>query len=41
MKIKHPKINVIGAGMAGSEAAWMIARHGFDVTLYEMKPKQF
>ena len=39
--MKHPKINVIGAGMAGSEAAWMIARHGFEVNLYEMKPKQF
>ena len=38
---KHPKINVIGAGMAGSEAAWMIARHGFDVHLHEMKPKQY
>jgi methylenetetrahydrofolate--tRNA-(uracil-5-)-methyltransferase len=38
---KHPKINIVGAGMAGVEAAWMIARHGFDVNLYEMKPKQF
>lgn len=38
---KHPKINVIGAGMAGSEAAWMIANHGIEVNLYEMKPKKF
>lgn len=35
------KINVIGAGMAGSETAWMLARHGFKVHLHEMKPKQF
>ena len=29
---------VVGAGLAGSEAAWMLARHGIAVTLYEMKP---
>ncbi|MEZ4846320.1 MAG: methylenetetrahydrofolate--tRNA-(uracil(54)-C(5))-methyltransferase (FADH(2)-oxidizing) TrmFO [Bdellovibrionota bacterium] len=38
---KQPKINVVGAGMAGSEAAWMIARHGFKVHLHEMKPRRF
>ncbi len=33
------KVTVIGAGLAGSEAAWQIARAGIDVTLYEMRPK--
>ncbi|KNY28388.1 methylenetetrahydrofolate--tRNA-(uracil(54)-C(5))-methyltransferase (FADH(2)-oxidizing) TrmFO [Pseudobacteroides cellulosolvens] len=31
-------INVIGAGLAGSEAAWQIAKRGIKVKLYEMKP---
>jgi methylenetetrahydrofolate--tRNA-(uracil-5-)-methyltransferase len=29
---------VIGGGLAGSEAAWQIAKHGFKVSLYEMRP---
>ena len=29
---------VIGAGLAGSEAAWQLARQGIHVTLTEMKP---
>ncbi len=32
-------INVIGAGLAGCEAAWQIAKRGINVHLYEMKPK--
>lgn len=31
-------VKVIGAGLAGSEAAWQLAERGFAVTLYEMKP---
>ena len=31
-------VSVIGAGLAGSEAAWQLARRGVPVTLYEMKP---
>ncbi len=31
-------INVIGAGLAGCEAAWQIARRGISVRLFEMKP---
>jgi len=31
-------INVIGAGLAGSEAAWQIARRGVRVRLHEMRP---
>ena len=32
------KVKVIGAGLAGSEAAWQLAQRGIDVELYEMKP---
>lgn len=32
------KVNVIGAGLAGCEAAYQIAKRGINVTLYEMKP---
>ncbi|MBP2240116.1 methylenetetrahydrofolate--tRNA-(uracil-5-)-methyltransferase [Cytobacillus eiseniae] len=31
-------VNVIGAGLAGSEAAWQIAERGIQVRLYEMRP---
>lgn len=31
-------INVIGAGLAGCEAAYQIAKRGIDVRLFEMKP---
>lgn len=34
------KIIVIGAGLAGSEAAWQIAQRGVQVELYEMRPKK-
>ncbi len=33
-------ISVIGAGLAGSEAAWQLAERGLKVRLYEMKPKK-
>ena len=32
------EVKVVGAGLAGSEAAWQLARRGYQVTLYEMKP---
>lgn len=32
-------ITVIGAGLAGSEAAWQIAQRGLKVRLYEMRPQ--
>ena len=32
------KVKVIGAGLAGSEAAWQLAERGIEVELYEMKP---
>ncbi len=31
-------VKVIGAGLAGAEAAWQLAQRGVEVTLYEMKP---
>ncbi len=34
-------VNVIGAGLAGCEAAWSVARYGIKVRLYEMKPQKF
>lgn len=33
------KVTVIGAGLAGSEAAWQLAERGIQVTLYEMRPQ--
>lgn len=34
-------VKVIGAGLAGCEAAWQLAKRGINVELYEMKPKKF
>jgi methylenetetrahydrofolate--tRNA-(uracil-5-)-methyltransferase len=31
-------INIIGGGLAGSEAAWQVARRGLRVRLFEMRP---
>jgi methylenetetrahydrofolate--tRNA-(uracil-5-)-methyltransferase len=35
------KVKVIGAGLAGCEAALQLAKYGIEVELYEMKPKKF
>src|ERR1700691_5765937 len=32
------RVRIIGAGLAGSEAAWQCARRGVDVELFEMRP---
>ncbi|NRS15776.1 FADH(2)-oxidizing methylenetetrahydrofolate--tRNA-(uracil(54)-C(5))-methyltransferase TrmFO [Brevibacillus sp. HB1.4B] len=37
--MSQPTITVVGAGLAGSEAAWQIAQAGVKVKLYEMRPK--
>lgn len=37
----NKKIKVIGAGLAGCEAAWQAAKLGVQVELYEMKPIKF
>jgi len=34
------EIKVVGAGLAGAEAAWQAAQRGVQVTLYEMRPAQ-
>jgi methylenetetrahydrofolate--tRNA-(uracil-5-)-methyltransferase len=34
----HSPIHIIGGGLAGSEAAWQIARRGLRAVLYEMRP---
>ena len=33
-------LTIIGAGLAGCEAAWQAARRGVTVTLHEMKPEK-
>ena len=34
-------VTVIGAGLAGCEAAWAVAQQGASVTLFEMKPEKY
>jgi methylenetetrahydrofolate--tRNA-(uracil-5-)-methyltransferase len=36
--MNEPQVTVIGAGLAGSEAAWQLARRGIPVRLVEMRP---
>jgi methylenetetrahydrofolate--tRNA-(uracil-5-)-methyltransferase len=37
--LDKPDVAVIGAGLAGSEAAWQLAQRGHHVHLHEMRPK--
>ena len=37
----NKKLKIIGAGLAGCEAAWQAAKMGIKVELYEMKPRKF
>ena len=37
---ENKSIHVIGGGLAGSEAAWQIARAGVPVVLHEMRPRR-
>ncbi|MDR1832084.1 MAG: FADH(2)-oxidizing methylenetetrahydrofolate--tRNA-(uracil(54)-C(5))-methyltransferase TrmFO [Fusobacteriaceae bacterium] len=39
--IKTDYVVVAGAGLAGCEAAWQLAKRGIPVRLYEMKPEKF
>lgn len=32
-------ITIVGGGLAGTEAAWQLAKRGYQVTLFEMRPK--
>ncbi|TDQ39637.1 FADH(2)-oxidizing methylenetetrahydrofolate--tRNA-(uracil(54)-C(5))-methyltransferase TrmFO [Aureibacillus halotolerans] len=36
--MSEKKVHVIGAGLAGSEAAWQLAKRGISVVLHEMRP---
>ena len=36
--MNHKPIHIIGAGLAGSEAAWQIVKYGIPVILHEMRP---
>jgi len=36
--LNYPEVKVIGAGLAGTEAAWQIANAGVPVKLFEMRP---
>ncbi len=38
--MEHEQVTIIGAGLAGCEAAMQLARRGVDVLLLEMKPQQ-
>lgn len=38
MNLQPQSVIVIGGGLAGTEAAWQLARRGFQVRLYEMRP---
>ena len=40
-ELKMPTVEIIGAGLAGCEAAYQASRLGAKVTLYEMKPKKY
>ncbi len=35
---RHPDVTIIGAGLAGSEAAWQLLKRGVSVRIYEMRP---
>ena len=35
------RLHIIGAGLAGCEAAWQAAQQGMPVILHEMKPQRF
>jgi methylenetetrahydrofolate--tRNA-(uracil-5-)-methyltransferase len=36
--VRQKKVNVVGAGLAGSEAAFQLAKRGIEVDLFEMRP---
>ena len=36
----HAPIHIVGGGLAGSEAAWQVARAGVPVVLHEMRPQR-
>ncbi len=41
INMNESRIDVYGAGLAGCEATWQIAKRGISVRLYEMKPEKY
>lgn len=39
--MKKAKVHIIGAGLAGSEAAWQLSKRGINVVIHEMKPRRY
>ena len=39
--MQQQNVHIIGAGLAGSEAAWQLVCRGIPVTVHEMKPHRF
>lgn len=39
--LNEPCVNIVGAGLAGCEAAWQVAKQGVRVKLFEMKPIKY
>lgn len=39
--MSETSVTIIGAGLAGSEAAWQLASRGIKVELYEMRPNKY
>ena len=37
--VTEPSVTIVGAGLAGSECAWQLARRGHRVKLFEMRPQ--
>ena len=37
--VSPKKVTIVGAGLAGSEAAWQLVNRGFEVDLFEMRPQ--
>ena len=41
MSLRHDAVKVVGAGLAGCEAAYRLAEEGFEVELSDIKPQKF
>lgn len=41
MQTNYPQVTIVGAGLAGCEAAWQLAKRGVPVKLYDMKPVKY
>lgn len=39
--MNNPGIHIVGAGLAGSEAAWQLAERGIKVIIHEMRPQKY